>query len=303
MALDTTQRKNNTEGSNSDPDLQRLRRAGWQLAGQFSIGAAADRPSLRAFARNVRALSDHIDKPAQWMSRYSGHDRKWMVDNFRLIRTARREVRGAADAYDNCRLATVPASSDARPLPYYVAAAYLRASMDEFTEEGFLAFLEGFQEAQPLDTAEIWALKPALQTQLLERIGGLQQVSTGGAVLVTSLRRIADSLWKNLVEASSYLNAILLGDPAGAFSRMDFESRDMYRAIVSDLARRATLNEREIAELVLELSRAAGPDRQRHVGYWLLDAGLPLLKHHIAYQPSRRERLRELLTARLWKPI
>ena len=61
-------------------------------------------------------------------------------------------------------------SSERLPLPYVVAQAYFGAGFDFVTEEGLAAFLRGFQEMHVLEMAELWALKPALQLVLLERI-------------------------------------------------------------------------------------------------------------------------------------
>ncbi len=95
-----------------------------------------------------------------------------------------------------------------------------------YREAELTAFVEGFQEYRPLDNSEVWNLKPALELELIDRIteGDAGQWPT----LLTSLRRIGETSWKELFEALSAVNRMLARDPAGAYARMDFESRDRY---------------------------------------------------------------------------
>jgi hypothetical protein len=51
------------------------------------------------------------------------------------------------------------------------------------------------------------------------------------------LRRIGETVWRDLFEAVSRTHRVLARDPAGAYSRMDFESRERYRKALADLAR------------------------------------------------------------------
>ena len=80
------------------------------------------------------------------------------------------------------------------PLPYVVAHAYLSAGFNFVTEEGLVAFLRGFQEIHVLEMAELWALKPALQLLLLERIdaghGNFRRISAGIAHQLAGCRRV-----------------------------------------------------------------------------------------------------------------
>ncbi len=75
------------------------------------------------------------------------------------------------------------------------------------------------------------------------------------------------------------MHRVLAADPAGAYARMDFESRDRYRGAVAALARHSGRTEREVAEAALELAREAHAHqdgsraalRRSHVGYYLMD--------------------------------
>jgi cyclic beta-1,2-glucan synthetase len=138
--------------------------------------------------------------------------------------------------------------------------------------------------------------------------------------------RLLDSLdWKDMFERISLVHQALSSDPAGVYPYMDFATRDRYRHVIESLYRRVNLNEVEIAEAAVALAASQGdsppnvartdqtggavdgelaanveatPDpglqidaaRTRHVGYYLIDAGRPLLEQRIQYQPSMGER-------------
>ena len=106
------------------------------------------------------------------------------------------------------------------------------------------------------------------------------QISIGNAF--TSLRQLALIDWRDIFEHSSRVERLLKGDPASIYQGMDFETRDRYRRVVEELARRSGRTETDVAQRVLALSAAApsGPEtdgRQRHVGTWLVGEGRPLL--------------------------
>ena len=86
------------------------------------------------------------------------------------------------------RLASSPATE---PLPYAVAKAYLGAAFDFFSQDGLAAFLTGFQEIHEMRMGDLWALKPALQSLLIERIA--QATKTPAVSLATDLQACARS--------------------------------------------------------------------------------------------------------------
>ena len=140
---------------------------------------------------------------------------KWLLENYRLVRTAQKEIRPLPPSCREYRTAAIEGSSERLPLPYVVAQAYLGAGFDFVTEDGLTAFLRGFQEIHVLEMAELWALKPALQLLLLERIGPAASRRRIAARLLTSLRVVGDCQWKELFESVSIVDSILSRDPAG----------------------------------------------------------------------------------------
>ena len=60
---------------------------------------------------------------------------------------------------------------------------------------------------------------------------------------------------------------------------MDYESREGYRKVIAELARNSELPEQQVAEAAVELgSGSNGTRAQKHVGYWLIDAGSGTLR-------------------------
>ena len=121
-----------------------------------------------------------------------------------------------------------------------------------------------------------------------ERVA-LTQVMTANSI--TSLRVISRLDWKALVERSSVLETALRADPAGVYPRMTFKTRDHYRHVVERIAKRTKRSERDVAETALKLAAEGQmliPDDEArgHVGYYLVDAGLPALEAATGYTPS-----------------
>ena len=106
---------------------------------------------------------------------------------------------------------------------------------------------------------------------------------------------IGESEWKDLFESVSIVNTILSRDPSGFFATMDYESRDQYRDIVTNFAKRSKLTESEVAETAVQLASEATQPRRKHVGYWLLDNGLAQLRTSIGYHPRPKQRIRDFV--------
>ena len=89
--------------------------------------------------------------------------------------------------------------------------------------------------------------------------------------------------WKEFVETMSVVEQTLRYDPGGVYGRMDFATRDRYRHIIEEIAKNSLLSEVEVARGAISLAQqsAAGKsdnDRTAHVGFYLIDKGLPQLE-------------------------
>ncbi len=110
------------------------------------------------------------------------------------------------------------------------------------------------------------------------------QVSISNSI--GSLRVLGAMDWREFVETTSVVERALREDPAGVYGRMDFATRDRYRHATEEIARKSHLAEGEVARQAVELARAAAigdaasgfGERARHVGFYLIDQGLPALE-------------------------
>ncbi|HEY1602919.1 MAG TPA: glucoamylase family protein, partial [Pirellulales bacterium] len=145
--------------------------------------------------------------------------------------------------------------------------------------------------------------------QLMQSEGQQQaadQVSIGNSV--TSLRFLGAMDWHSFVESLSVVEQILRGyppeefahpDEAGVreyrrilqeeegysdvYAEMDFATRDRYRHVIERVAKNARLPEWQVALGAVQLAMKAANlrgvrDRSAHVGYFLIDRGLPELE-------------------------
>ena len=109
----------------------------------------------------------------------------------------------------------------------------------------------------------------------LQRQAALQ-VSVANAI--TSLRLCASLDWREYVEAVSPVERTLRLDPAGAYRRMDFLSRDRLRQAVEEIARPAGDDQLRVAGLAVAVARecaqrSSPDDRTAHIGFHLIDGG------------------------------
>jgi cellobiose phosphorylase len=114
--------------------------------------------------------------------------------------------------------------------------------------------------------------------QLVSQNQAADQVSIGNSI--GSLRLLSATDWREFVEAMSAVERLLVQDPAAAYKHMDFATRDRYRHVVEATAKRSSLSESQVAEAALTLAQAAD-GRKRHVGHFLIEAGLVLLEHQV----------------------
>ena len=126
------------------------------------------------------------------------------------------------------------------------------------------------------------------------------QVSVANAV--TSLRLCSAIDWRQYVESVSLVEQVLQRDPAGAYGRMDFLSRDRQRQAVEELSLPNGDAQVRVALRAVESSRqaaAAGSsaDRAAHVGYHLIDRGRRDFEADVAYRPRLAKRAWRLIFA------
>jgi cyclic beta-1,2-glucan synthetase len=247
-------------------------------------------------------------------------------ENPRMMRSVLAELRTVRSKLRRLPHAVTQAHQD-EPRAMTVAAAYLAAAGSVWNADALRIYLDELQQAEPLLLEELWVLPVALRFCLLEQIldqaaARLEALSFRNEVpnfegppsdpafakllttRIQSLREIAYVDWFFVVEPLVVFDAILREDPAGAYPKMDFDSREVYRKQVSRIARLSECTETEVARQAILLAAAAKEQpvadprvylRRAHVGYYLIDRGFEDLKSHIGYHPRFIDRVRAAL--------
>ena len=103
---------------------------------------------------------------------------------------------------------------------------------------------------------------------------------------IGSLRFLGAMDWNEFIETMSVVERTLRKDPGGVYGMMDFATRDRYRHVVETISKKSQQSESEVAQesIRLALVGAAGNDadeRAAHVGFYLIDKGLPQLEQAV----------------------
>lgn len=188
----------------------------------------------------------------------------WLRDNHTLARAA------ADDAAAALRHAHTLRASGKQTVLGACCAGLLRACGNALTPKAAQAYLAGFQDVLPLETAELALLVPGLQAAAVCALADTYAHDGAAApALFTSLRALGTAAWAALTERCDRVGRILARDPAGVYPAMDAATRTRYRQTVAQLARRTGRTEIDIAEDVLARAQS-GEGARRHVGWFLL---------------------------------
>ncbi len=225
-----------------------------------------------------------------------------LLENLRRVgvRIAqRREARDAAIVWADRMLAT--AESEPKQL-IQLLADFARADVPltaPFVEE----FYDRLQAQGPaLGFIQTWVehklfeqgVSAAELSEAAGRMAAANQISIANSI--GSLRFVGGMDWTHFVESLSVVEAILREDPAEMHARQDFPTRDRYRHVVEDIARRSTCGEPAVAQEAIALARAAASEhgaanRRAHVGYYLVDQGRPRLERAVGCHLSWKSRI------------
>ena len=302
------------EASGDPSNLDAYRTVGAEVS--LRLGWLPGTPTSQTFMRRARRLR-RVLKPV--FAAIEGKipasrltdDLRWLRDNVSLIYS---EMVGLPKAVKPLRRLPHVRNGRGQVVPRALALPefFLESVGYQFTEQGFSVFCRGFQQNTPLELRELWALIPGLKLALLEQIAlrGLQLLRDpkGGSreigTCVRSLREVVQSPWKDVIEPLIVFDQILREDPAGAYSAMDFDSRNFYRDKLAKIARRSDCSEVEVAHEILKLARQARDRvyrdpriaaRESHVGHYLIGEGKTELYQKVGCKQDFFQSLRALL--------
>jgi cyclic beta-1,2-glucan synthetase len=298
------------EFAHEDCNFQLLREKAADLACSLTplpevTSSSVLRDRCRALKRDFKPLFADLETPPATSS--VSDDFRWVYDNGRMLYSELQSTVTALRAETKLAHVRTP---EGRTVPrvLVVADAFLETTSYEFSETEFTVFVETLQQTTVLTMRELWALVSALKLLLLEQIatrasrvvGSHPGESTGAGVYVRSLRNITEISWKEILEPLITFDYILRQDPAGCYAKMDFDSRDLYRRKLSNIAAHSNLSELEVAEEALALAEEAHRRRyenrrtamrQSHIGYYLVDKGVRVLQERVGFRPSYSERI------------
>jgi len=237
-------------------------------------------------------------------------DVRWLHDNVRLIDM---ELHDLGETLKPLRKTphVYTRGGQITPRAAAVAGGFLESAQYQFSEPAFAAYVQAFQQVTVLNLKELMALVPALKLSLLEETAVRASKvledpngSYGVGLLISSLRDTTHASWKEVLEPLIRFDGVLRQDPAGAYSRMDFESRELYRKKVAKIAQGCDRTEMEVAEEALTLARHATEEgdesprlalRRSHIGYYLLGEGRSLLYERVRFAGNFGQRMERFL--------
>ncbi|HEY6130454.1 MAG TPA: glucoamylase family protein, partial [Halioglobus sp.] len=215
-----------------------------------------------------------------------------LLENLRRVAlriARRREERNVAITWANRMLAT--AEKEPKRL-IQLLAEFANADVPltaPFVEE-FYASLQA--QGPAMAFVQTWIEQQLLEqgvtaTQLAAadaRTAATNQISIANSI--GSLRVIGAIDWREFVESLSFVEQQLRLDPAGLHANQDFATRDRYRHVIEDLARRCEYTEIEIAEKAVQMAQEAvlrpgKSNKSSHVGYYLIDRGRIQLEQEV----------------------
>src|SRR3974390_2201899 len=203
----------------------------------------------KALRRSMGVVFSALEAPGENLP----DDARGLRDHVRMLQG---DLRGLKDAARTVRRIRHVRDRHEEIVPRVLAVAegYLTAVAWRFDEDSFVTFCEGFQSVTVLDLKELWAVVPALKMILLEQLTlrakgwkrreAEPEPTTG--TIAKSLVSIGHTGWKYLLEPLIMMDTILSEDPAGAYGKMDYDSRDMYRTRLAKIAAGSNKNEMDV---------------------------------------------------------
>ena len=253
--------------------------------------------------------------------RLAGQAGEWLLDNYYVISSALRQVEHDMPHHYYRQLPRAVAGEwRGYPRIYLLARDLLAGQSVHLELDWVQQFVTYYQEITPLTMGELWALPTMLRFSIIEHLiqalapltgqvsaplpdqADARDTAADAAVpwCILGLRALETQNWKRFFEEVSLVEQILSQDPAAVYQEMDFDTRDSYRKVVEKLSRATSSDEVVVASQAISLAQQAKPGQEpqawsactAHVGYYLIDDGLPQLEGALAYRPPRLVLLR-----------
>lgn len=245
---------------------------------QGTCSGSGIRRDLMAALRSIREVHTQTEK------RYGTKNpipeaAQWLLDNWYL---AQRE--GLSAAYDLKHVRHLRKDSNGSVFLLSAVRPFVRAGNGEVTKNRCTTYWQGFQKIHCLNRKELSLLIAAIKSALILELSTLCSQLTNhvtskdlgpqmGAIF-SSLRLLSTLDLSDMLQEIDKTQQILNEDPSGVYPAMAEDTQDYYRLEISKLALKYNMQEFEVAEKVLSLSKDAPDHTKQHIGYFLFTAPL-----------------------------
>ena len=294
------------------PDTCNLSSSAAELAGKLRWlpDQLTDHPFGDRCQRLFAAIRPLLAAAAPRLAEDASEDFRLLHENLLLLQSELTDACEGSNRPQKHPLVRTP-SGGVTPRVAAVAEDYFAVTGYQFDVRSFSEYIQAFQDTTVLDMAELWAMIPVLKLVLLEKIaerGKLLLENSDGPhdflSPIRSLRQIKQTTWKVAIEPLIRFDRILREDPAGSYSRMDYQTRELYRQKLVNIADHSDCSEMEVAREVLALARAGQKEpstdprvtlRRSHVGTYLLEEGARQLEQRVDFRAPFAQRMQVFL--------
>lgn len=116
-----------------------------------------------------------------------------------------------------------------------------------------------------------------MSEQEKSREKGTKELAARVRILLRSLSLLGEFEWTTLLKKTNTLHKLLIRDPADIYATMTTLSQEVYRKKAASVAKVLRIPEETLARTALALSEKSASSPENHIGFYLLDDGLPLL--------------------------
>jgi len=111
----------------------------------------------------------------------------------------------------------------------------------------------------------------------------VRKVSIGNSIL--SIKAIQRINFSEVFETVNGVEDIFKQDPSGIYEKMDYKTKDYYRAQIKEIGGKTKLSEIYIAKRLLKLAQTSKQgSKENHIGYYLIDKGKTLLYQDLGFK-------------------
>jgi len=111
----------------------------------------------------------------------------------------------------------------------------------------------------------------------------VRKVSIGNSIL--SIKAIQRINFSEIFETVNGVEDIFKNDPAQIYEKMDYKTKEYYRAQIKEIGVKTKISEIYIAKKMLKLAeKALEGSKENHIGYYLIDKGKALLYQELGFK-------------------